>query len=1008
MLTVKNLIDAFTSDITRMESIVESGCKGPLESSDDSVDKGLPVVGQCTVPIYPIYIVPITSRNAGFKVNPIEMLVDTVVSKMPGEGARSDEVMFYTPDPTFKGWLSLQKDKLPMSAHRENVLGMFEVWVDNKAPNKSDELKYDPGDLLRDFILRADTKNRCKKEGYRYITGASAVGGEAISKPIMVLTRMDCAVEFDVNSMKWNMIEQCPEMSPAYNVTQHKTFLVTAKPGQMKLSGEQVAKMALTVQEALDIMGNRYLESLDSILVPTRFKLLHPMDTRGYFLRKSASYFFNNGLTVHRRTKDSFPIFLHDTSNGKWYQISTGFFGVPSSMLPKDRAVAGTLGGLYEVVYDTQASDNYTYAQLGWLFKVLMGSQYVTENEGVVALNGCMSMLNCFISGVMGIQTVRELEAVNGTRIEDLSVVDAGVDVFSVAFGVNAPCCRSYVYSSVSGSMTVVSGRVGSESSLQAETSNYSVTYRGLASMLWAISEFDIFKNWEQSLKDAVEDMDLVEPGPAYKAFFARAPHVHDPYTLDSNVGVFLDAGGHMYVLTSDGPWFDTLMSAEEAIAKKGLTEFGDFFGGKLYVNLNDMSTFKLSSEFVETVLKYTALYFVPFESCPTVFDYLYNMDRDSKVWMQAGVSNSDSRLVIGNNHMFAYDKDTQMWEFVPSAGYASGTRLGPVYVSAPDNMEFTVGELRTALKSLQALLPSIQFKSNCPHPLSYEAVRYVSDVVPDAAWTLEFGGQPYTSVEGDWAHATTTVENDSAVLQVMDVVTLILGWMCTFASYKKSDGAYTVIADMLGEEMDKEAGGCPQLVSTNHVIFTSSSKCYVSDSGLDDGVGIEEWTRRTGSCVHPVNFNLMCDAEWLPVNQAAEILSKAGRLDDIFQMYTPVDNPSCDYDKRVAGRVSMSQRKVLDDYKPNQYIPYIIFRGPLGTFSTNGFDWSSAEFVSNEEVVMHDTPFGYTVSYFKDMERAPMSTDQLRWVWESFVSACWDGWHDPRVAYYLNRERRR
>lgn len=1015
MPTVRELALMLSSDVRHMHKSIERSY--PIKEKPEVPVTDVtpfPVRGQCNVPTVPVYISPVVQGEGKFTVNPLKKLVNKVAQHLPGEATGASSDIFYTPSADLTCWQTIDKEKIPGSAHRETVIGEFEVWLDSQMPNGATELTYDAGPLLRDFLLRADSRNlvrdECIAAGYSYLTEfTSTPTTVGDTKMVMAMTRLDCAAEFDFATLKWNFLEAAPEMSQLYNITQLKNIVVAAKSGQATYTGEQLAKIVMATQDGVSMMADKYMENLESLLSVTRFKLLHPLDTVGYFLRYSATSSVNSVLNVHTPSKDYFPVFLHDTVLDAWSQISNGFASIPKASLPPNREVAGIIGGVYEVVYDKDARDTYTYEQIAWLMKVVMSSPYMPNSESLAAMYGCMSYLTCALSSILDSGSVESLVPVPGTRIADNSPQDPKLNQASVAFCLNTPRCRTHLYSSDTNIVRMTPGRITTmETSIMVDTDRYIMTPEAFCNMLSAISDSGVFANWEANLNNS-DDLGLVDPGPKYKAFYAKAPHIYDPFTCVDKRSVYIDVEGHLYCMDTDGSWADALCETDVGVARYNLTKAFSFFCGTLYFAPNAENV-TISPHLIRNLLVTTAKYFVSFELYPTVYSFLYNFDKEAGTWMQAGVSSAKSRITFGKGHAFTYDIESNLWDFKRDCGYASPTQMGPVCISTTEGVTIGVKELGKAMLSLSSLLPSIEYIQSTPHPKSYNYMRFVPKTCDDPKWTVKFGNINFTSDNGDWAVCSKEVPDSNATVSSVEFIALALGYLKYIATYEKSAAAYSVIKEMLGQSFEN----LPALpVTTPEFIFyINEHHVWTSAHGCDDGVGLEDYTTEfvaTGMNAHYIHFALVDGRASYTIQQVLSILKSVGRVDEIFDMYadkTPsydfsqITDASENYARRVSGRIENIWKNVQGIEAPNiDKISFVFAGADYCTGFCEG-NWYKCEKPNDFEEVADG------VYVRPDMVYGLVSAEDCKNIVELYMTMHWDSWKDAWYGCILEESR--
>lgn len=1009
-MDVRSLLEVFASEIKPLAETVKEMVKHDKYVKQDPPveDKGLPVKGTCVVPSYPIYITPVESRGSeGFLINPI----DKVLGMLPGEAARVSSGKFFTPAPDFSGWMLIDKEKVSSTAHREQVLGNFEIWLDWRAPNKEQVLQKLPTRLMMDFVLRADIKGVTDTKGFDYYD-VGQTGDEAVEEEsIMVLTRVDCAITFNTKTCEWRMYEGVKEPSPINNVTQHKSIVATVKEGRATYTGEQIAKMVMSVESGLKIMADWYETNLDMILTPTKYKVLHPLDTRGYFLRKSATAATVLDIGCHRPTHDSFPVYIYDTTLKRWFGISNGFFGISESSVPASREKAGVLMGAFEVWYDTNASDTYTNSQLGWLLRTVMCSRFMPTSEGHIAMYGCMSYLNNFISRIMSGGVIKSLEAAAGTRIADLTRQSAELNKFEVAFDVGGTICRAHTYDSNTGVLRMVPGHVSNaQQSIVAECDEFDATPTVLANLLSAISSSGMFSNWEANLQSE-EELELIKPGPAIVAFYSKSPHAGMvPNSLAEQSPVYVQTGDGMFGIRNDGRWGICPDSAEDLIKHLKLCPAGTMFGHQLYCNPESHEGVHFDNERMSALIYSTAEYFVPFEQYPTLFAYIYNLDKDTDTWKNTGIASSNNRVTFGNNHVLSYDIETHLWECVPDAGFERDTKLENLisYDTPPGEVTFTPEDIKVALESLQQLLPTIHHTESADVPVSLEYPRYIADRAEEVQWTIDFGGLHYTIRQGDWALSELEVHGDATV-SMTDFIGLVVGWLISFASYRDAGCGLKVVQEILG--MDEFLSDKCSVNINQFIVYTDQQHVYVMGEGLDDGVGLEAYTNGRfvpSGGVHPVHLAVRGDAFGIPLKLAAQVLCNIPAVDELVTMYrTKLSKlPKEELEKGYKGYRDKTEGYMLSASKLS--MSEIKTKRPaILAFDNEGdmFGWTGREFYKLDTVdgfVKVGAPYDCGVYYREGMEDSPMPIGDLKYVFYRLLTVAWPVYKSLHASYIM------
>lgn len=808
-MKVRELTSLISScDVKRIFSAV----RGHVTPDDGpGKDTGLPVFGECTISPYPIYFGVETSGD-GYRVTLGQKVSGAVKDTLPGGAKRLSK--WYCLSSDLRGYKTIAADKVPTLCRKVGYLGGYVVMVDTMLPGGGNEIQDDAVyALLADMVLRFDTKavvrDEAIKAGCRYINGPAS---EASDMPhIALVPRSDIGVEYDFRLNQWRRIENLGDVSSLNNKTQHRDFVAICQRGKVPMTGEEIAKLVLSTQDAINQLGQTYLDHMDELLAPTRFKVLHPMDTKGYFLRMSASTIATASTkAIYAPAISHFPVWLHDTLLDKYYEINLGLAPVDVAYLPENREVAGKLGSNCEVIYDKDAQDMYDTQQLAYLACLIMKSKYPNkEAEGVLAMYGCMEHLNSVFAPLLIGNGVDCLPEIKGTRIENLNPDPSVVVGYDAIIGLSTSCAKALSYSASSDAVTQVPEAMSDRERVLTGECTYATTKSFvLGRALARFSEAKPFETWEAGLL-ARMTLELEEVPPAYADFFSKAPHVKDPIRVAKAGWAVLEVEGTYYTLTPDYDWAEVVNFK----LPETYMAMGQFFCGALYCQPQDI---QVSSDMLTKLMVSTAQYFVNFSDAPTVFKYLYNMDPEGSRWRVTGVDQSTNCVMFGNEDgTFAFDPATSLWSY-SNIRLDIFTQLGPVKCFVPDELlgNLTVELLNNACRSFGLCLSGLQDKDSKPVPAMLMRQRAVAHTTENADWTITVGNQAYANVDGDWAVYTGPGYPESPSTQVDAEVFfgLLLNYICYFVRFQEKDERqYALISKALGGALEAVAGEAPE-----------------------------------------------------------------------------------------------------------------------------------------------------------------------------------------------------
>ncbi len=947
-MKVRELVNLIgTCSVRRIFSYVQGRIEGG--ASDPGKDTGLPVVGECDISAFPIYF-GLTSSTQDYRITIGQKAAGAVRDALPNAALRMDK--WYCIDPQFHGYRTIAKEKVPKLVKNLGYLGQYLVVSDAMMPGGNNNIDEDAVlPLLADIVLRFDEKSQVRedaiKAGCRYMNGPAELAADM--PHIAVLTRSDMAIEYDFRLQKWRDVPNLPTISSLNNKSQHRDFVSICQPGQCRLKGEDVAKLVLSTQDAIKMFGQKYADNLTELLTPTRFKVLHPLDTTGYFLRMSASTIATSSTkAIAVPAISHFPVWLHSCLHDRYYEINLGFAQIAKASLPVNAVVAGKLGTDYEVLYDPDAEDLYDTEQLAYLACYVMKSSLPNkEGDGVIAMYGCMEHLNSIFAPIVLGKGVNILPEIRGTRIENLDPDKAGDVLYSAAYGLSTACAKSLLYDAESDSVQQSSeAMVNRELALTGECTRASVSAIVFARALVRFSEAKPFEVWEAGLAERLQ-LELVTPPMAAIDFFKEAPHANDPVREAKPRWLILKVGDKAYTVNSYGSWAELVDTGVPA----DYLEIGSYFCGQLYAKNQDV---KASDSMLTTLLLSTAQYFVSFGSAQTVFKYLYNMDAESGRWNPGGAGQSDECILLASPDagVLSYNPETHLWSHVPYGGDGSLFKhMGPFNYNIPDTLsgKLTADILSTACKSLSVCSLSFQGLEAVAVPDGFRYPRTVPKAVDVAPWVIDFGQQSYTAVDGGWALYMGNSGDSAKEGQVSDedFISLVIDYIYYFMCFSAGNGnQYSIYEKLFGgrleavltDEPDYTVEGCMWLDRDKPLAM---GPCAVRTRPRPDLPRKDS----AASNIMCVNMDLQSSIGVITLKDFAEMLNSLNNLNRVVEEFL-ADNPALRGSAFNAQREFVSRQGALSDaleakVETPAINPAILSVGP---YCWDGKEWHRGE----------------------------------------------------------------
>ena len=724
---------------------------------------------------------------------------------VPGNLRRSGK--WYCLSSDLRGYRTIPNDKVPLLCHRVGYLGQYAVLVDTSMPGANKDVPEAVYALLADMVLRFDTRGMVRDEaiaaGCKYLNGAP---GAADDMPhIALVARSDIAVEYDFMLNKWRRIENLGEVSSLNNKTQHRDFVGICQPGAYNMTGEAVAKMVLSTQEAINLLGQEYLSHLDELLTPTRFKVLHPLDTKGYFLRLSAANIATDSVgNKHYHTYTYFPVWIKNVMTNTYYELNKGIAEVPETALPSTIASAGKFGSQYEVLYDTEAHDKYDTEQIAFLAALIMKSPFPDKTfEGVSAMYGFMEYLSSIFAPIVLGKGITKLPEIKGTRITNLDHDNTIPTPYSTTIGLSTSVARALQFSETTGIVSQVQRKMpDTKQPIIGECSVPKVNGLKLSQALTQLSDANPFEAWEAGLVQRME-RDLDDVPPAYMEFFSKVPHIKDPQRVRVPYILVLQHSDTLYTLTKEFEWAEYVGDR----VPDGYLSAGGYFGGTLYCNAENAVVD--DNDFTRLLIS-TAQYFVDFSKAPTVFKYIFNNDPDTSRWRVTGMSQGTNCIsfAVNDKGSFTFDPDSCVWSYsaIPLDQYEQS---GPVNYFIPDDMQeaLTVEMLDRACRAFGLCLSGMRATTPIEVPLALSKPRIVYKTTDRADWVIRINGELYTDGEDGWTvyNGTGTPDGKDTILQANDFIQLLLNYILYFVVFRQKDGKSLALFDgpML-KELDK------------------------------------------------------------------------------------------------------------------------------------------------------------------------------------------------------------
>lgn len=952
--------------------------RGHVQPADDpGKDTGLPVFGECSVSPYPVYF-GLESSGEDYRITIGQKAAGAVKDTLPGAAKRLGK--WYCLSADLRGYCTIPADKVPLLCRKVGYLGGYVVMVDTMMPGGGNEVQGDVYALLADMVLRFDTKAAVRDEaikvGCRYVNGpASAVED---MPHIALAPRADIAIEYDFRLNQWRRIENLDDVSSLHNKTQHRDFIGICQPGKVSLTGEDIAKLVLSTQEAINTLGQVYYDNLDELLTPTRFKVLHPLDTKGYFLRMSASTIATASTkAIYAPAISHFPVWLHDTLLDKYYEVNLGLAPVDVTNLPENREVAGTLGHTCEVIYDVDAQDVYDTQQLAYLAMLIMKSKYpAKEDEGIIAMYGCMEHLNSVFAPLLIGKGIDCLPEIKGTRIENLNP-DPNVSVgYDAVIGLSTSCAKALSYSANSDTVVQIPEAMSDrEHAITGECTYTKVKSFVLARALTRFSEAKPFEVWEAGLL-ARMTLELEDVPPAFAEYFSKAPHVKDPVRVTNASWAVLKVGDAYYTVTPEMGW------AELVNFKMPDTYLliGEFFCGELYCLPTDMN---ISSDMLTQLITSTAQYFVSFDTAPTVFKYLYNMDMESGRWSVTGVDQSSNCIMIGAEGVgsLCYDPATWLWSY-SSIPMDNCSNMGPVQVFIPDELKpkLTVELLDAACRSVNLCLAGIGGKTATTVPLAMARPRVVPHTVSQAEWTLTINGQTYAdNGDGDWALYTGEgcPDNKQAVLDEVTFLSLLLNYFVYFVRFQQKDcKAYAVVSAMFDGVLEEGLSTKPEYEIEGYMwLNRNRPMAFGSPATFVDNPGFLSIKNNSSSNIMGVSYYLDSSIGVITLEDFLQVLTCLNSVDALFKDYTKDKQYTQQEIDEAFSSFVAHQKALCDAYEAEVAdgecaVPIL----KVGPYAWDGERWYMYE---HQLPAQGNSLWGYKVGYDPSFLNMPISVGQ-------------------------------
>lgn len=947
-------------------------------------DSGLPIVGECTLSAYPVYFGKVNSSDE-YRVTVADKAIGAMKDMLPNGVHRLSK--WYCLSEDLSGYKSIPADKLPMITRKAGYLGDFEVRIDPTMPGANNELQYDTDRIFGDMVLRFDLKKTVYDEavakGCRYLIGSPSLAEDM--PHVAILTRADIAIEYDFRTHTWGDVENLAPISSLNNKTQHRDFVAICQPGQFNLSGEEVAKMVLTVEDAIKKLGQKYEANLDEILTPTRFKVMHPLDTKGYFLRMSASTIATSSAKpLFVPSRSHFPIWLHDTRDDSYYEVALGFALTPITDLPESRAVAGTLNSRYEVIYDTEANDMYDTQQLAYLVGLFAKSPYVRkEGDGVVAMYGCMEHLNSVFAPILLGQGAMALPEIKGTRIEDLSPSEDCNNIFNAFFGLSTSCARTLTYSNTDDEVHQVNiAMYDRDKVLSGECVSYPVKALLVAKALVRFAEADPFAVWEAGLQSRME-LELVEPPVAFSDYFSKAPHVYDPPRVSARSWLYLKTDeGKVYVPDDKFNWCEYVddVPANETI------EVGKFFCGTLYASNQEVF---VGSENLSALLLSTAQYFVSFDRAPTVYKYFYNLDAKSHRWEATAAVMGENNVILGNDKgAICFNMESHLWSYNP-ASYKDGVQYGPFYCSTPE-CTLTVDMLQTACRSLSACAASLVAQEQpCVDevPAAFSRDRCVPAATDTYQWSVQFNGNDYTLLDQDWALCTDGPRLDckGAVVEPADFASLLASYACYFLKLQSTQvQVYQVFHNLLGGVFDSIIKDEPAYTISGHMWCCQQCMEFGANNGLVQKPSNLQSKDVSSDNIMQVSIDLVSSIGAFTVTDVADTILQLNKVDALFYN-VKAENWQASQQSFMNRQGALAD-KLERSIRPGGKSALI----SVGQYMWDGVDWYQLEDIGADWCQV-GTVFGMAVCYNRQFTYTPITERATEILLYNILALLWE-----------------
>lgn len=795
--------------VSKLSAIAQYSGSGPEYKRPEHPYEGLlPCSGTCSVPTYPVYISP--ASDAG-ELNPhllagVKAAIKDMSPIVSGDGGR----VFYTPAADCRTWEKCGEGAVPPTVRKVGSIGCFLVYTDLfNYTGFSDQLPYpnEAARLLVDLYIRGDKGGDLEESMagmglYLLDTSASQSGekGEE-DEPFALMLRADCLIAYHVSSNSWSM-ESDVEPSVLNNVSQLPSPGLMARSFSYVMTGKEVADVVMSVcKSAAPLLDKFFTDNLEEFLKGTRFAILHPMDTVGYFLRYAQACSMKYNRYCATPTKDRFPVYAKNTVSGGYYEFSKEMTLTSADAIPADLVSAGTIGGVFEILYEDKSA-TYTAAQLGWLAACVLDSAIIEPTKGIIAMRGCMFNVNGIFSGLLKLKTIKALEAVPGTGIADLSTDETRASTFKAVFGVMEPHVREFGYDADAGSCTPIPGHSG-KTPVYALCSAGVTTpaFVGKSLIRMADSGFLTACDTELGIQ---KDLELTRPPEHMSAWYNQREHVHKPPVSMDGFGLYLvTEGGSVFLANKEYGW-----STYEGIVLPDSAEvIGSMFGHTLYA-VPDMEVALTDAEFTALFVS-TLHFFVDFTNYPELYAWLYMADTEGPWHDNPKGEGAVGQFIImaaGTNTMLVYDAEKDLWsaEAYRGMGEPEGC-LGNALFWVSNGFSATPAVVRSMLNSLPALvktlstnipganIPTIQNPRGCSY---FTEKPYMMVLGTDISYT-------WSQEDSCFAMLPSNMEcaDEVETVDAQTVACMVLDYICVFLPLLPGTSASGYMADLVGEK---------------------------------------------------------------------------------------------------------------------------------------------------------------------------------------------------------------